>query len=97
MTLREVVAVTRLSGISYPEPLANLSICNIDNLCGIEVIDYLLSPKFKEDMDNAVLDVQDAMDHGVTDLFFYIDANGEEYELKVGSVPPIDCIDEYGQ
>ena len=94
MTLRETV---KPLGISCPDSLAQLQICNLDKLKAIEVVNYLISPKFKEDMDNAIWDVQEAIDHSITDLFLYIDVDvsSGEYELKVGSIPPIDCIELY--
>ena len=97
MTLRETILAVKPSGIPCPEFLAQLSICNLDELQVIKVVDYLLSARFVEDIDCAVLDVQEAMDHGISDLFLYIDVSSGEYELKAGSIPPIDCIELYEQ
>ena len=97
MTLRETILAVKPSGIPCDELLAQLPICNLDELKVIELVDYILSSRFVEDMDNAIWDVQEAMDHGISDLFLYIDVSSGEYELKVSSIPSLDCIELYEQ
>ncbi len=97
MTLREAILAIGRSDVPHPEILAHHQIINIDDLCPIGVADYLLSFKFREDMENLqrnILDIQDTLDHGAIDFDLYLDGTTGEYTLSAKYYYPDDSIDE---
>ena len=93
MTLREAIIAVARTEIPHPEILAHHPITNIDELCPIGVANYLLSMKFREDMDAVQLDVQDAYDHGASDFDLFLDGTTGEYTLTAKYTYPEDSID----
>ena len=71
MTLREALIGLNLR-ISHPEILAGLKIANYEDLCILSLYKYFTSAKFHDDMNTAVLDIQEGLDHGYENFVLLI-------------------------
>ena len=96
MTLRNALIVMNLR-INHPEILAGLKIANYEDLCIISLYKYFTSAKFHDDMNTAVLDIQEGLDHGYEDfVLLVVKNNSKELTLKVDLLDYYqDCIDTY--
>ena len=99
MTLREALISFNLR-IGHPECLANLEIMNYADLCRFSLLKYFQSQKFRDDMDDCILAVQEANEHGydIEDLVLLIVKSHSEdgLTLKVDiSESYMDSIDTY--
>ena len=97
MTLREALVSFNLR-IGHPECLANLEIKNYNELCRYSLLKYFQSSKFRDDMETAVLDVQEGFDHGYEDFVLLIVKNPstDKLDLKVDLVESyMDSIESY--
>lgn len=90
MTLREALVSFNLR-IGHPEILANLQIKNYNDLCRYSLLKYFQSSKFRDDMETAVLDVQEGFDHGYEDFVLLIVKNPSTDELNL----KVDLVESY--
>lgn len=92
MTLRNALIGFNLR-IGHPECLANLEIKNFSDLCRYSLLNYFQSTKFRDDMESAVSDVQEAHEHGYDneDLVLLIVKNPMNGKLDLR----IDLSDSY--
>ena len=95
MTLREALVRMNLR-INHPDVLADMKIANYDDFCSLAIERYFKSSQFFEDMEVAVLDVQEGYDHGFDSFVLYFVRESENLKLKVDLLDYyIDTIDTY--